>query len=565
MTLSSLSSRDKRALSIAAFVLIPSLLFVFVVKPFFGSITTIREQIEDEKSMLKRERGIAQRLPLLPEEKEKASEQLRQEAARLFVGEDELVATGHLAEYVIQLADQYGVTLQQSETRPGMQVAAGVRALQVEVRAEGDVYAVLNFLQALETGEKLIRISSLTLEKSTRMPSFPTPQQPQQIQTQYVQPVPQQQQGRQRRMGGQRGSGNRNGMQSIGTSIGGGTVGMSTSIGVAPGTSMGVQAGQGGQQMSAAREAAMAQYRAAMAAQQALIRQQQGQRMPTPMPQQPPQPVEILSLTASVHGYRLDGVPFNMDGVDIDGAPSPFERQISGLVSLEQVIDRNPFDPNRRAPNTNRFAGGGGQSYEQPALRLSGTGISENYSFALISMGADPKAQVVPVGGNAFGYTLMDVTSQTAVLRTPTGGTMVLRTAPPGTYASSGPVQSIGGLPPGMARPMAMPSMPDMNNMTPQQREQMARQIADQLGRAMGGGADSAMDVIALPAPTPEPPAPSRITGGDKPGSSITKPKQTERMQSKPDSQSKSDSLSKPGLQSKLDSQSIKQSKNISK
>ncbi len=560
MTLSSLSSRDKRALSIAAFVLIPSLLFVFVVKPFFGSITTIREQIEDEKSMLKREQGIAQRLPLLPEEKERASEQLRQEAARLFVGEDELVATGHLAEYITQLADQHGVTLQQSETRPGMQVAAGVRALQVEVRAEGDVYAVLNFLQDLETGEKLVRISSLTLEKSTRMPSFPTPQQPQQMQTQYVQPVPQQQQGRQRRgMGGQRGSGNRNGMQSIGTSIGGGAVGMSTSIGIAGGTSIGapinVQAGQGGQQMSAERQAAYAQYRAAMAAQQAMARQQQGQRIPSPMPQQPQQPVEILSLTASVHGYRLDGVPFNMDGVDFGGAPSPFERQISGLVSLEQVIDRNPFDPNRRAPNTNRYAGGGGNTYEQPALRLSGTGISENYSFALISMGADPKAQVVPVGGNAFGYTLMDVTSQTAVLRTPTGGTMVLRTAPPGTYASSGPVQSIGGLPPGMARPMPMPSMPDMNNMTPQQREQMARQIADQLGRSMlgSGGADSAIDVITMPAPTPAPPAPSQATGDGKQGSSITKPKQTQEIQSKLDSQSKPDS------------QSVKQSKNISK
>lgn len=547
MTLASLSPRDRRALSIAGWILIPSLLYVFAVKPYFGSLATIKEQIEDEQSMLEREQNLAKRLPTLPEEKVRVSNELRQEASRLFVGEDELVATGHLAEYIADLADEYNVNLIQSETRNGAAVAPGVRSVQVEVRAEGEVYAVMHFLERLESGDKLVRLSNLVLEKSSRS-AMPQPQQMAQTggltPVQYNQALQRQQQMMRNQQGnnwnrnrgntsGSRsqrsGSGNRGGtssgsqqpirlpITSLNNMVSGGGVnvsfgdgggssssprvvsGTSGQIGGIPGLSI-VRAPDGSRSLSYGGQTVPVgpaptrppvQYSGGVVtggvAPQQNMGSMQGRNpyarpggsMPVMNPNQPPPPVDILSMTATVHGYRLEGVPFNMDEVDPAGGPSPFARERFTLASMDQVIDRNPFDPNRRAPNTARHVSTGGP--EQPALRLTGTGISDNYSFALITSMMETRSQMVPVGGYIFGYRLNDVTAETAVLTTPTGGTLVLRVSPPGTYAMSGPARTANGMPANIAQPTLL------SNMDPASQEKLKDAIAEAMKRAMSG------------------------------------------------------------------------------
>jgi hypothetical protein len=117
-------------------------------------------------------------VPLLPREKATASERLAQESARLFRAEDDLIATGDLAEYVASVAGRNGVSLEQTETRVPHPVVAGVEALQVEVRAIGDVDGVLQFLQSLETGNKLVRIGRLSLERARQAASTTHPASP---------------------------------------------------------------------------------------------------------------------------------------------------------------------------------------------------------------------------------------------------------------------------------------------------------------------------------------------------------------------------------------------------
>jgi hypothetical protein len=57
------------------------------------------------------------------------------------------------------------VWLQDAATRPAVLMAGGVRALKVEVRAESDLQGVLSFLQALETGGKLVRVERLDISR----------------------------------------------------------------------------------------------------------------------------------------------------------------------------------------------------------------------------------------------------------------------------------------------------------------------------------------------------------------------------------------------------------------
>jgi hypothetical protein len=60
------------------------------------------------------------------------------------------------------------VWLQDAGTRPAAPTADGVRRLRVEVRGESDILGVLMFLQALERGEKLVRIDRLDISRSPR-------------------------------------------------------------------------------------------------------------------------------------------------------------------------------------------------------------------------------------------------------------------------------------------------------------------------------------------------------------------------------------------------------------
>jgi hypothetical protein len=326
MKLSSLSQRDRRALLLGGVILVPSLLFVFVIKPYMNALANVREQTEQEQDFLNRERELAKRLPTLPQEKTEASQRLRQEAARLFTGEDDLVATGNLADYVAMIADQNGVQLQQSETRNALPVAPGVRALQVEVRADGDVYGILHFMQQLETGDKLVRLGRLSIER-----------------------------GRSGVLDTSRVRGN-----------------------------------------------------------------------------------DILTLSASVYGYRLDGVAYSGSDSTLNGAPSPFERASIDLPSINAVINRNPFDPLRQPPRATQLASGWGASEEEPVLRLMGTVINPNgESFAVCNVGK-PTGQLVRIGETINGYTLRSVMPKRAVFTTPSGAQVTLETPPPGAFASSG-------------------------------------------------------------------------------------------------------------------------------
>ncbi len=158
-----LSPRDRRALMLGAFVLLPSLFFVWGVKPYLASLSEARDFLSVERAALSRERAAVTAAQRNPGMQRLADSLMRAMSPRLFAGRDDVMATAELVSHLGAVAEEHNVWLQNATTRPAEIGDAGVRTLHVALRAESDLEGVLRFLQALERGEKLLRVERIDI------------------------------------------------------------------------------------------------------------------------------------------------------------------------------------------------------------------------------------------------------------------------------------------------------------------------------------------------------------------------------------------------------------------
>jgi hypothetical protein len=163
-----LTAKDRRALVIGAIVLAPGLFYIWGVKPYVNALTAARQELSVERETLGRERAAvaqARKNPLLQHIADSA---MTATAPRLFTGRDDVIASAELASYLGEIARTHHVWLQDAGTRPATLAADGVRALHVEIRAESDIAGVMAFLQALESGAKLVRVDRIDVTRQAR-------------------------------------------------------------------------------------------------------------------------------------------------------------------------------------------------------------------------------------------------------------------------------------------------------------------------------------------------------------------------------------------------------------
>jgi len=163
MSRAPLSAADRRALTLGAAVVIPALLFVFVVKPYRASLAAVREQLAVEQSALARERAAVDAAVRHPQLQHVADSAMRAMTPRLFGGRDDVMASAEVATWLGDVARASHVWLQNASTRPATAAEGGVRVLHVDVRGESDLRGVLTFLTALEHGDKFVRVQRLEL------------------------------------------------------------------------------------------------------------------------------------------------------------------------------------------------------------------------------------------------------------------------------------------------------------------------------------------------------------------------------------------------------------------
>jgi hypothetical protein len=171
MKVSRMTSRDRRAITLGAAILLPSLFFIWGVKPYFAALSDARQQLSVEREALARERTAIAAAHRNPQLQHNADAAMRAMTPRLFEGRDDVMASAELASYIADVARQNRVWLQDAATRPAVQAPGGVRTLRVEMRAESDLRGVLAMLHALETGQKLVRIDRLDISRMTKAAS----------------------------------------------------------------------------------------------------------------------------------------------------------------------------------------------------------------------------------------------------------------------------------------------------------------------------------------------------------------------------------------------------------
>ncbi len=165
MSLATMNTRDRRALMLGLFVLGPALAYIWGVKPLLASFNRTRDQIFDQRQLLAQEKAAVAAARQNPDLKRIADSAMHATATRLFEGRDDVQASAQLASHLTEVAQRSDVLLQSAGTRP-TELVNGIRTLRVEIRGESDIRGLLEFLKALESGEKLLRVDRLDISRS---------------------------------------------------------------------------------------------------------------------------------------------------------------------------------------------------------------------------------------------------------------------------------------------------------------------------------------------------------------------------------------------------------------
>jgi hypothetical protein len=166
MKWSTLSARERRTVSVGGAIVLASLGFLYGVRPYRAALEDARGLLATEQATLARERAAVASAKQNPQLHKVADSAMRAMRPRLFEGKDDVMASAELASYLGDVAHKARVWMQTANTRPAVVSAEGVRTLRVEIRAESDLRGTLKFLQALERGDKLIRIDRLDISRT---------------------------------------------------------------------------------------------------------------------------------------------------------------------------------------------------------------------------------------------------------------------------------------------------------------------------------------------------------------------------------------------------------------
>lgn len=154
-----LSARDRRALVLGAWIVVPALFLALVIRPAMAQLNEVRDSLAAERLLLARERAALAHARTTRD----GEERTRPVTDQLFSGRDDVIATAALASYVGTIAEAQDVWVQSATTLDAARDASGVRHLRVAVRAEGDIAGVVRLLDALERGRYLVRVDDLDI------------------------------------------------------------------------------------------------------------------------------------------------------------------------------------------------------------------------------------------------------------------------------------------------------------------------------------------------------------------------------------------------------------------
>lgn len=155
-----LDTRDRRALLLGAVTLGPMLLFALVVRPFAHKLSAGRETVVAQRALLARETAALTTVNASRDVARRGDRLLDIAGASLLEGDDALAVSAALAAYVRDVAEESELHLQGTEA-----AGADLSDVRLEVRGDGDIAAIVDFLQAMEHGERLVRVERVGIDR----------------------------------------------------------------------------------------------------------------------------------------------------------------------------------------------------------------------------------------------------------------------------------------------------------------------------------------------------------------------------------------------------------------
>ena len=160
-----LGPRDRRAVLVGAAILGPVFAFTLAGRPYLHARAALVEQIHEQQDLLRRELTLVQSVPRLSGDLTDARRALADARPRLFPALDPLGASAILVSAVSEHARRRGVLVEAIESRPAEYLGDGLMAIQVDMRGQGDLEGLLRWLDALETGPRLLRVEQLSVAR----------------------------------------------------------------------------------------------------------------------------------------------------------------------------------------------------------------------------------------------------------------------------------------------------------------------------------------------------------------------------------------------------------------
>ena len=180
MKFATLNARERRTIIAGATILVVSLGWIYGVRPMRAALADLNDQVAVEREALAREQAAVLEATRSPARKRVADSAMAAAQARLFSGANDVAAGAALASYLGDVARKTHVWLASASTRatpasargvtPALaaEQADGLHLLRVELRAESDFRGVLDFLDALERGDRVVKVERLDIAKTLR-------------------------------------------------------------------------------------------------------------------------------------------------------------------------------------------------------------------------------------------------------------------------------------------------------------------------------------------------------------------------------------------------------------
>ena len=153
----------------------PSLGWVWGVRPARTALADMEDRIVSEREALAREKAALAAATTQPARQRFADSAMKDAAARAFAGANDVAAGAALVTYLGDVAARTHVWLGSAATRPAAATRGGsaatmngLRPLRVEIRGESDFRGVLEFLDALERGGKVVVVERLDVARALR-------------------------------------------------------------------------------------------------------------------------------------------------------------------------------------------------------------------------------------------------------------------------------------------------------------------------------------------------------------------------------------------------------------